>query len=387
MAFPPLVEPAAALAPAEVARYARHLLVPGVGPTGQRRLTNARVLVVGAGGLGSAVLPYLAAAGVGTLGIVDDDVVDVSNLQRQVVHGQSDVGRAKVDSARDHLTEVNPLVRVITHPVRLTADNALELLAGYDLVVDGADNFPTRYLVSDACALLGLPCVWGAVLRFDGQVSVFWDRPPAGRPAVTYRDVFPVPPAPGTVPSCAEAGVLGVVCAAVGSMMATEAVKLLAGLGEPLLGRLLTFDALSARWREVPVRPMPGRAPVRTLMPEPEACAPPVPDAVGPRELADLLEARARGTADLDLVDVREPAEAQIVEIPGSRLVPLGRFLDRSALDDLDATRPVVLYCRSGVRSAQALGILRAAGFADARHLRGGVLAWVDDVEPDKPRY
>ncbi|NKY08002.1 adenylyltransferase/sulfurtransferase MoeZ [Cellulomonas hominis] len=237
--------------------------MPEVGEVGQRRLRNARVLVVGAGGLGSPVLLYLAAAGVGTIGVVDDDVVDASNLQRQVVHGDADVGRAKVTSAAETVRAVNPLVEVVEHRVRLTAATVADVVAGYDVVVDGTDNFPTRYLVNDACVLAGVPLVWGAVLRFDAQVSVFWAAPPAGSgyPAVQYRDVFPEPPAPGTVPSCAEAGVLGVVCGAVGSMMAAEVVKLVTGLGDPLLGRMLVLDALGGRWRELPVRPdPPGRA-------------------------------------------------------------------------------------------------------------------------------
>jgi sulfur-carrier protein adenylyltransferase/sulfurtransferase len=258
MSLPPLVPPGPQLPADQVGRYSRHLILPEVGTVGQRRLAAARVLVVGAGGLGSPVLMYLAAAGVGTIGVLDDDVVDESNLQRQVVHGQSDLGRPKVDSARDALAEINPHVRVLPHRERLDASNALELFADYDLVVDGTDNFATRYLVSDACELLGLPYVWGSIFRFDGQVSVFWADPPAaadGSPVagVTYRDVHPEPPPPGMVPSCAEGGVLGVLCAAIGSVMVTEAVKLVCGIGEPLLGRLMVFDALGMTWRTVRV--------------------------------------------------------------------------------------------------------------------------------------
>ncbi|CAN5398897.1 adenylyltransferase/sulfurtransferase MoeZ [soil metagenome] len=397
MPLPPLVEPADGLSPAELARYARHVIIPGLGLDGQRRLKNARVLVVGAGGLGSPALLYLAAAGVGTLGVVDDDDVELSNLQRQVIHGSGDVGRAKVDSARDAIRSVNPLVDVVTHHVRLDASNALELLAGYDLVLDGADNFATRYLVNDACALLGKPCVWGSILRFDGQTTVFWADPPAGSgvEGVQYRDVFPNPPAPGTVPSCAEGGVLGVLCAAIGSVMANEAVKLITGLGEPLLGRLLTFDALSARWREIQVRPDPHRAPAGRLEDIAIACGIPAAastasdDALrtisAPR-LAERLAARDLGDDDFDLVDVREPAERELFAIPVARLVPRAGFLDGSAFALVDPDRELILHCRSGVRSAEVLALATARGF-DARHLDGGVLAWVDLVEPHKPRY
>lgn len=389
MPLPPLVSPGPPLSPAETARYSRHLLIPGVGEDGQRRLRAARVLVVGAGGLGSPVLLYLAAAGVGTIGVVDDDVVDASNLQRQVVHGDADLGRPKVQSAAEAVRAVNPHVRVDAHALRLTAATAAEVVAGYDVVVDGTDNFPTRYLVGDACDLAGVPLVWGSVLRFDAQVAVFWSAPPAGAgyPAVRYRDVFPDPPAPGTVPSCAEAGVLGVVCGSVGSAMATEVVKLVCGLGEPLLGRLLVLDALAARWRELPVRPDPDGLPVTALTDLPEACAPAAPlPTVSARALAARLAARAAGADDFDLVDVREPAEHALVAVPGARLLPRGRFLDGSAFADLDPARPLVLHCKSGARSAEVLALVRARGF-DAVHLDGGVLAWVDDVDPALPRY
>jgi adenylyltransferase/sulfurtransferase len=389
MPLPPLVDPGPPLSADETARYSRHLLIPGVGAVGQRRLRRARVLVVGAGGLGSPVLLYLAAAGVGTIGIVDGDVVDASNLQRQVVHGDDDLGRPKVSSAADAVHAVNPHVAVVEHRLRLTAATAAEVVDRYDVVVDGTDNFPTRYLVDDACALTGTPLVWGSVLRFDAQVAVFWARPPAGcgYPAVRYRDVFPAPPAPGAVPSCAEAGVLGTVCGSVGSMMATEVVKLVSGLGDPLLGRLLVLDALGARWREVAVRPDPDGVPVTGLTDLPELCT---PLATGPvisaRQLAARLAARATGADDLDLVDVREPAEHALVAIPGARLLPRGAFLDGSAYAALDPDRPLVLHCKSGARSAEVLALVRARGF-DAVHLAGGVLAWVDDVDPALPRY
>jgi len=394
MSLPPLVEPAPTLSTAEIERYSRHAVLPGIGLEGQRRLKNARVLVVGAGGLGSPVLLYLAAAGVGTIGIVDQDVVESSNLQRQVIHGVVDVGRSKVESARTAVLNVNPHVHVQTHELRLDASNALDVLRGYDVVVDGADNFPTRYLVGDACEMLGLPCVWGSIYRFDGQVSLFWTDPPttAGHPAVRYRDVFPEPPAPGSVPSCAEGGVLGVLCGAIGSAMANEVVKLVTGTGEPLLGRVLVHDALAARWREVPVAPDPLGVPVTTLVDLDAACAAPqVPAGSGlpgisVRELADRLAAREHGEDDFDLVDVREPAEHELVAIPGARLLPRGGFLDGSALADLSPERPLVLHCKSGARSAEVLELVLAAGY-EAVHLTGGVLAWVDEIEPAKPRY
>lgn len=374
------MEPGPPLEPEQVLRYSRHVLLPELGTTGQRRLANARVLVVGAGGLGSPVLTYLAGAGVGTLGIVDDDVVDASNLQRQVLHGTADVGRPKVHSAADAVADVNPLVRVEPHDVRLTADNALDLLQDYDVVVDGADNFPTRYLVSDACALLGVPEVWGSVLRFDGQVSVFWEGH-----GPTYRDLFPEPPPPGSVPSCAEGGVLGALCGAVGSVMATEVVKLLTGAGDPLLGRLLVLDALAMSWRTLTVQVDPDRTPVTRLeSPRTETNDPlPASSVVSARELQQLL----RDPDAVVLVDVRGADEHQLVSIPGAVVVPLPRILAGAAWSELPRDRHVILYCKSGARSEQALKALRAKGYTDVAHLAGGVLAWVDDVDPSLPRY
>ncbi len=385
--LPPLVEPGAELSASELVRYSRHLTLPDVGALGQRRLKNARVLVVGAGGLGSPALLYLAAAGVGTLGIVDPDVVDASNLQRQVIHGQADLGRLKVDSAADRIGQVNPNVRVDTHAVRLTASNALELLAGYDLVLDGTDNFATRYLVGDACEMLAIPEVWGSIFRFDGQVSVFWPRR-----GPLYRDLFPTPPPAGSVPSCAEGGVLGVLCACIGSVMATEAVKVLCGIGEPLVGRLMVFDALQMSWRTVRVRPDPTREPVTALIDDDAFCGVP-PAELAPaaaREidvlaLRDLLAARSRGDVDFVLIDVREPFEREVVSIPGSISVPHADILDGSALAGWAPDRKIILYCQSGGRSASALAALHEAGRRDAVQVSGGVLAWVAQLDPDQP--
>src|SRR3954471_15705369 len=339
VSLPPLVEPGPPLDRTEVERYARHLILPELGPLGQRRLAAAKVLVVGAGGLGSPALLYLAAAGVGTIGVVDADVVDVSNLQRQVVHSDADVGRLKVDSARERVLLTNPHVTVRTHPVRLTAGNALEIIGDYDVVLDGADNFPTRYLVDDACALLGKPDVWGSILAFDGQVGVFW-----AQHGPTYRELFPAPPAPGTVADCATGGVLGALCATVGSVMATEAVKLICGIGDPLVGRLLVVDALSAAWRTIAVRPPAERTRVTELIDYDAFCgsAPALPDGeIDVTTLAAMLAARERGNDDFVLVDVREPWEAEIVAVPGAVAVPLARIEEDPAVVTADGRRIV----------------------------------------------
>ncbi|WP_418277783.1 ThiF family adenylyltransferase [Isoptericola jiangsuensis] len=395
----PLVDPVRDLTDDEVARYARHLALPGLGPDGQRRLAAARVLVVGAGGLGSPALLYLAAAGVGTLGIVDDDVVDVTNLQRQVAHGQSDVGTSKVASARAAVGELNVHVDVVEHPVRLDQHNVLDVLRGYDVVLDGADNFPTRYLVSDAAEILGLPVVWGSIDRFDGQVSVFWGAPRylgpdagAQGPTVTgrgptYRDVFPVPPPPGVVPDCATGGVLGAMCGTIGAAMATEAVKLVTGVGRTLHGRLAVYDALGPQWRELTVLPDPTRDPVTDLLPGDDAYATfcglraPATEAaprITPTEAAALLAADPPAL----LLDVREEWEARARPVEGARVVPSGTFLGqaagrpddvaRAALADLPAQRPVVVVCSAGVRSARVAEVARAAG-VDARSVVGGL--------------
>ena len=387
MSLPPLVEPADELTVDEVRRYSRHLIIPDVGMDGQKRLKNAKVLVVGAGGLGSPALLYLAAAGVGTLGIIDFDVVDESNLQRQIIHGQSDVGRPKAESARDSIKEVNPNTKVILHQDRLESDNALEIFADYDLILDGTDNFATRYLVNDAAVLLNKPYVWGSIYRFDGQVSVFWNEY-----GPQYRDLYPEPPPPGMVPSCAEGGVLGVLCASIGSVMVNEAIKLITGIGDPLVGRLLIFDALEMTWREVKVRKDPDTEPVTELIDYEAFCGAVSEEAteaaagstITAGELKDLLDNKPD---DIFLVDVREKNEWEIVSIPGAVLIPKGEFLNGKALEQLPQDKRIVLHCKSGVRSAEALATVHAAGFADAVHVGGGVLAWINQVDPSLPVY
>jgi molybdopterin/thiamine biosynthesis adenylyltransferase/rhodanese-related sulfurtransferase len=386
--LPPLVEPAADLTAAEVERYSRHMIIPEIGAIGQRRLKNARVLVIGAGGLGSPVLLYLAAAGVGTLGIVDDDTVDLSNLQRQVIHGVGDVGRPKLESARNVVAELNPLVSIRLHHTRLDSANALALFAEYDLVVDGSDNFATRYLVNDAAAILGKPYVWGSIFRFDGQVSVFW-----AEHGPTYRDLYPEAPPAGSVPTCGEGGVFGMLCGAVGAMMVSEAVKLITGVGRTLLGRVLLFNALAASWREITVARDPAGTPITELVDYELFCGTslrPDTDAGGGlsvRELAARLEERGRGECEFDLIDVREPGEHEIVRIPGSRLIPQGHILSGEALSQLPRDREIVLYCKAGARSAEALAELRRQGYRHVDHVPGGVLAWVREIDPSLPLY
>ena len=386
--LPPLVEPAAELTRDEVARYSRHLIIPDLGVVGQRRLKNARVLVIGAGGLGSPALLYLAAAGVGTIGIVDFDVVDASNLQRQIIHGQSDVGRPKAQSARDSITELNPLVDVRLHEVRLDTDNAIELFEQYDLILDGTDNFATRYLVNDAAVLTRKPYVWGSIYRFQGQVSVFWDDAPDGR-GLNYRDLYPEPPPPGTVPSCAEGGVLGILCASIAAVMGTEAIKLLTGIGDPLLGKLLIYDALDMTYRTIGIRKDPETPKITGLIDYDAFCgsaevAPTSGDStVTPRELRELLDS-GRPVA---LIDVREPVEWDINHIDGAELIPLSALQAGDGLTRLPQDRTAVLYCKTGVRSAEALELVRRAGFADALHLQGGIAAWARQLEPDMAMY
>lgn len=384
----PLVEPAGDLTPAEVERYSRHLIIPEIGAVGQRRLKNAKVLVIGAGGLGSPALLYLAAAGVGTLGIIDDDTVDLSNLQRQVIHGVADVGRPKIESARDAIAGLNPLVDVRLHNVRLEATNALELFADYDLILDGADNFATRYLVNDAAAILGKPYVWGSIFRFDGQVSVFWEKH-----GPTYRDLYPEAPPAGSVPSCGEGGVFGMLCAAVGSLMVTEAVKLITGVGRSLLGRVALFDALGGSWREIRVSKDPAAEPITELTDYDAFCGiTPATSAdtehtITATQLATMLASRKAGLKDFDLVDVRETGEHDIVRIDGSVLIPQGRILAGEAWAELPQDKDIVFHCKAGTRSANVLEAARKAGYQRVSHLDGGILAWVRDVEPQKPVY
>jgi sulfur-carrier protein adenylyltransferase/sulfurtransferase len=384
--LPPLVEPAAELTVDEVARYSRHLIIPDVGVPGQKRLKNAKVLIVGAGGLGSPALLYLAAAGVGTLGIVDFDVVDESNLQRQVIHGVSDVGKLKAQSAQESIADINPHVNVILHTERLDSDNALDIFRPYDLILDGTDNFATRYLVNDACVLLGKPYVWGSIYRFEGQASVFWNEH-----GPNYRDLYPEPPPPGMVPSCAEGGVLGVLCASIGSIMVTEAIKLITGIGETLLGRLMVYDALEMTYRTINVRKDPAGQAITELIDYEEFCGVVSDEAqraaagstITATELKEMLDAGK----DPYLVDVREPVEFEIVKIPGGVLIPKDRILSGEALAELPQDKPLVLYCRTGVRSAEALAAVKAAGFRDAVHVQGGVTAWATQVDPSLPTY
>ncbi len=396
MSLPPLVEPATELSVDEVRRYSRHLIIPDVGMSGQKRLKNAKVLCVGAGGLGSPALMYLAAAGVGTLGIAEFDTVDESNLQRQIIHGQKDIGRSKAESARDSVLEINPYVTVQLHEVRLDSTNVMEIFADYDLIVDGTDNFATRYLVNDACVLLKKPYVWGSIYRFDGQASVFW-----AEHGPCYRCLYPEPPPPGMVPSCAEGGVLGVLCASIGSIQVTEAIKLLAGIGDPLVGRLMVYDALEMSYRQVKIHKDPhcavcGVNPTVTELIDYEAFCGSIStlaaeaardSTISVRDLKSMLDARDRGEDDFVLIDVREPVEFEIVAIPGAILIPKGDFMDGSALADLPTDKRIVLHCKVGGRSAEALAVVKGAGFSDAVHVGGGVLAWVNQIEPDKPTY
>lgn len=396
MSLPPLVTPAETLEVDEVIRYSRHLIIPDYGMSGQKRLKNAKVLCVGAGGLGSPALMYLAAAGVGTLGIVEFDTVDVSNLQRQIIHGQSDIGKSKAESARESVREINPLIQVNLHEMRLDSSNVMELFAQYDLIVDGTDNFATRYLVNDAAVLLGKPYIWGSIYRFEGQASVFW-----AEYGPCYRCLYPEPPPPGMVPSCAEGGVLGVLCASIGSIQVTEAIKVLTGIGEPLVGRLMTYDALEMNYRTLKIRKDPncalcGPNPTVTELIDYEAFCGTISveaaeaaagSTITATDLKHKLDERAEGKRDFLLVDVREPGEYEIVNIPGAVLIPKGRILDGSALAELPHDKPIILHCKSGVRSAECLAALKGAGFADATHVAGGVLAWVNQVEPQKPTY
>ena len=405
MSLPALVEPAPELTTDEVRRYSRHLIIPDVGMTGQKRLKNAKVLVIGAGGLGSPALLYLAAAGVGTLGIAEFDEVDESNLQRQVIHGQSDIGKSKAISAKESVAEVNPLVKVILHEERLDNDNVLEVFKDYDLIIDGTDNFATRYMVNDAAYFLSKPYVWGSIYRFDGQASVFWptltNEDGTSADAPCYRCLYPEPPPPGMVPSCAEGGVLGVLCASIGSIQVNEGIKLLTGIGDPAVGKLVIYDALELEWRTLKVRKDPNcalcgeNATVTELIDYDAFCGAVSEEAseaaagstISVTELEQMLKERDEGNRDFTLVDVREENEYEINKIPGSVLVPKGEFLNGNALEQLTQDKPAVLYCKTGVRSAEALAVLKGAGFADAVHVGGGVVAWVNQIDPSQPSY
>ena len=389
----PLVEPGPPLTVEQVRRYSRHLIIPDVAMTGQRRLMAAKVLCVGAGGLGSPALMYLAAAGVGTLGIVEYDVVDESNLQRQIIHGQSDIGKSKAQSAKESVAEINPYVNVVIHETRLDNSNVMEIFSQYDIIVDGTDNFATRYLVNDACVLLKKPYVWGSIYRFDGQASVFW-----AEYGPCYRCLYPEPPPPGMVPSCAEGGVLGVLCATIGSIQTTEAIKVLTGVGEPLIGSLMVYDALDMTFRKIKVRkdpncPLCSSNPRQTaLLPDYEAFCGVLSEAAaeastGSTITVQELKSKIDAHEDYYLIDVREPSEFDIVRIPTSHLIPKQGFIDGSVLATLPQDKPIILHCKSGVRSAECLAILKSAGFADASHVSGGVVAWAKQIDTSLPVY
>jgi adenylyltransferase/sulfurtransferase len=393
----PVVADAPALDAEEFKRYSRHLILPEIGLDGQKKLKASSVLCIGAGGLGSPVAMYLAAAGIGRIGIVDFDVVDHSNLQRQIIHGTPDVGRSKLQSAKDKIQALNPHVQVDLYETSLTSQNALELFKPYDVIIDGTDNFPTRYLVNDACVLTGKPNAYGSIFRFEGQASVFGTKD-----GPCYRCLYPEPPPPGLVPSCAEGGVLGVLPGIIGLIQATEAMKLMLGIGEPLIGRFLIYDALKMRFRELKLRkdpdcPVCGTHPTVTklidyeqfcgIRPEPvQATATPTGGTVNDWEITAVeLKKRIDAGEDLQIVDVREPNEYQINRIPGSVLIPLGELPRR--YQELDPDREMVLHCKMGGRSAKAQDFLRTVGFNRTKNLKGGVLAWVDQVDPSQPKY
>ena len=374
----------------ELRRYGRHLVLSEVGPQGQQKIKASKVLLVGAGGLGSPAALYLAAAGVGTLGLVDFDVVDITNLQRQVIHGTSDIGRPKLDSASDRIRDINPNVHVVQYDTALTSENALGIARDYDVIVDGTDNFPTRYLVNDTCVLLGKPNAFGSVLRFEGQASVF-----ATPDGPCYRCLFREPPPPGAVPSCAEAGVLGVLPGLIGTIQATEALKLILGAGDPLIGRLLLVDALSMQFRTIELRrdpecPACGTRELKELIDYEAFCG---VSATGERSPEDAiydispreLSERMRRGDDIQLIDVREDWEWQIAKLPGAQLIPIGRIED--AISSLDPKRDTVLYCKVGVRSLHAAAALADAGFSRLGNLSGGIIRWSEEVDPTIPRY
>ncbi|GDX40240.1 molybdenum cofactor biosynthesis protein MoeB [Armatimonadota bacterium] len=383
---------AAELSNEEILRYSRHLILPEVNLDGQKKLRAAKVLCIGTGGLGSPLTLYLAAAGVGTIGLVDFDTVDLTNLQRQIVHGTKDVGRPKIVSAQERLSDINPHVNLVMYEAMFTSENAMEIAKDYDIIIDGTDNFPTRYLTNDVCVLLGKPNVYGSIFRFEGQASVFW-----AEHGPCYRCLYPEPPPPGMVPSCAEGGVLGVLPGIVGCIQAAEAIKLILGVGNPLIGRLLTFNALKMQFRELRLRrdpecPICGEnRTITELIDYEQFCgirgeeAP--PEEVDVNEEITVLELKARMDAGekLTVIDVREPYEYAIARIPGTKLIPLGQIEERSG--ELDPETEIILQCRSGKRSADALNRLKAKGFTQLKNLVGGVLAWSDEVDPSVPKY
>jgi len=382
--------PVTTLSKDEILRYSRHLIMPEVGMEGQIKLKNAKVLLVGAGGLGAPLGLYLAAAGVGKIGIVDFDVVDFTNLQRQVIHGTKDVGRKKLDSAFDSMRDINPNVQIDRYDVAITSENAFDIISGYDMVVDGTDNFPTRYLINDACVILKKPNVYGSIFRFEGQATVF-----ATEDGPCYRCLYPEPPPPGLVPSCAEGGVLGILPGIIGLVQATEAVKLILGVGEPLIGRLMLYDALAMKFRELKLRKNPecpacGDHPTITKLIDyqqfcgitqhtPEATV--VEGEITPKEVKEKID---RGDNFL-LLDVREPHEYQICNIPAAKLIPLGDLPKR--LSELDPASEIIAHCKSGMRSAKAVDLLKQSGFKKVRNMKGGILAWSDQVDPSVPKY
>lgn len=370
----------------EISRYSRHLIMPEVGVEGQEKLKAAKVLLIGTGGLGAPVAMYLAAAGVGTIGLVDFDVVDVSNLQRQVIHGTKDIGKKKIDSAEETMRDINPLINIIKHEVALTSANALEILKDYDIIADGTDNFPTRFLINDACVMLGKPNVYASIFRFEGQATIF-----AAEGGPCYRCLYPEPPPPGLVPSCAEGGVLGILPGVVGLLQATEVVKLILGAGEPLIGRLMLYDALAMKFRELKLRKNPecicATGEVKLIdyeqfcgipkQPEP----PPMSAEISPKDVKSLIDTNE----NFILIDVREVHEFQIGRIPTSTLIPLGDLPKKVA--ELDPNANYVLHCKMGGRSAKGCDVLRQAGFKNVRNMTGGILAWSDQVDPSVPKY
>lgn len=383
MKITPLVSTTAELSGAQIKRYARHISLPEIGLAGQRRLASARVLCVGAGGLGSPILNYLAAAGVGLIGIVDFDVVDESNLQRQIIHSQSSIGMRKTQSAAQRIAEINPYCKVVLHDLKLTNKNVLEIFKDYDLIIDGTDNFPTRYLINDAAVLLNKPCVWGSIFQFDGQASIFWSEH-----GPCYRCLNPEPPEPGSVPSCSQAGVFGILCSTIGSIQATEAIKLITGIGNPLIGSMIIYDALEMEYIKLQIKKDPlcnlcgPQAKQKLLLDNYEEFCGEVFTIT-----ATQLKAKMDANEKFFLVDVREPHEWEIVRIPGATLIPLGKFIDGSALSLLPTDIPIIMHCRSGVRSATSLRIAKSAGFSEVVHVAGGVLAWVKDIDPTLSTY